>query len=57
MSWTVYQFHDSVQEVIPDDDLKLHSLFHCECHPDYKDGIFIHHSFDGREHTETSLPS
>lgn len=56
MSWAVYQFHGSIQ-VVPDDDLKTHSLFHCECHPDYKDGIFIHHSFDGRELTESSLKS
>ncbi|MCT9416495.1 hypothetical protein KTI94_06895 [Acinetobacter baumannii] len=56
MSWTVYEFHDSVQ-VIPDDDLKPHSLFHCECHPKYEDGIFIHNSFDGREATEALLPS
>ncbi|WP_312057041.1 hypothetical protein [Acinetobacter courvalinii] len=56
MSWTVYRFHDSVQ-VVPDDDLKPHTFFHCECHPDFKDGIFIHYSFDGREHYETPLPS
>lgn len=56
MTWTVYKFHNSVQ-VIPDDDLKLHSLIHCECHPKYEDGFFIHNSFDGREATETPLPS
>ncbi|MEN6047767.1 hypothetical protein [Acinetobacter baumannii] len=58
MTWTVYKFHDSVQ-VVPDDDLKPHSLFHYECHPKYEDGIFTHNSFDGdgREATETPLPS
>ncbi|MEI1687073.1 hypothetical protein V8P55_02165 [Acinetobacter baumannii] len=56
MNWSVHKVYDSVQ-VLPDDDLKPHSFFHCECHPEYEDGIFIHNSFDGREATETLLPS
>ena len=56
MTWTALEVYDSVQ-VVPDDDLKPHSLIHCECHPKYEDGIFIHNSFDGREATETLLPS
>lgn len=56
MTWSVHEFYDSIQ-VLPDDDLKPHSLFHCECHPKYEDGIFIHNSFDGREATEMPLPS
>lgn len=56
MSWVVYTFHESVQ-VVPIDDLKPHSFFHCECHPKIEDGVFVHNSFDGREATETLLPS
>lgn len=56
MTWSVQEVYGSFQ-VVPDDDLKPHSLFHCECHPKYEDGIFIHNSFDGREATETPLPS
>ncbi|EPP9279681.1 hypothetical protein PZF29_003535 [Acinetobacter baumannii] len=56
MTWAVYEFHDSVQ-VVPDDDLKPHSFFHCECHLEYVDGIFIHNAFNGREETEMPLPS
>ncbi len=56
MSWSVYDFHGSIQ-VVPIDDLKPHSLFHCECHPRFEDGIFIHNSFDSRELSETVLRS
>ncbi|HGW4397469.1 MULTISPECIES: hypothetical protein [Acinetobacter] len=56
MTWTAFEVYDSVQ-VIPENDLKHHSTFHCKCHPKYEDGIFIHNSFDGREATETPLPS
>lgn len=56
MTWSVYKIYDSVQ-VVPDDDFKPHSLIHCECHPRFEGGIFIHNSFDGREATETPLPS
>ncbi|GAA5560688.1 hypothetical protein Asch02_02199 [Acinetobacter schindleri] len=56
MTWIALEIYDSVQ-VVPDDDLKPHSLIHCECHPRFEGGIFIHNSFDGREATETPLPS
>ncbi|MFW1892163.1 MULTISPECIES: hypothetical protein [Acinetobacter] len=56
MNWLAYKFHESVQ-VVPLDDLKPHTFFHCECHPKIVDGVFVHNSFDGREATETLLPS
>lgn len=56
MNWVVYKFYESVQ-VVPIDDLKPHSFFHCECHPKIVDGVYLHNSFDGREATETLLPS
>lgn len=56
MTWTVHEVYESVQ-VVPDDDLKPHSFFHCECHPEYVDGVFVHNAFDGREAAETPLLS
>lgn len=56
MTWTVYEFHDSAQ-VVPDDDLKRHSLYHCECHPKFVEGNFIHNALDGREAPEKPLLS
>ena len=39
--------------VYPISDLKDHRLDEfCECNPVFEDGIWIHNSYDGREHVE-----
>jgi len=36
--------------VIPENDLEVHRPYEdCHCNPTYKDGVWIHHSYDGRE--------
>lgn len=56
MSWSVYEYAGTVQ-VVPNNDLKKHSLDDCFCKPTYKDGVHIHHSLDGREALENIKPS
>lgn len=49
MSWSVYDYHDSVH-VVPDDDKDNHYLdADCHCGVKYQEGVYVHTSFDGRE--------
>lgn len=51
--WVVVDFN-----VIPIVDLMEHvESNQCWCNPDYDDGIYIHHSMDGRELTEDLVRS
>ena len=53
--WSVYEYHDSVH-VVPEKDLKPHTYSpDCECGCVYKDGVYVHNSYDERELTE-NLP-
>jgi hypothetical protein len=36
-------------QVIPNNDLREHSLKNCWCRPEDDDGVTIHHSLDQRE--------
>jgi hypothetical protein len=47
MPWRVVRTH-----VIPNNDLREHSLENCWCSPEDDDGVIIHHSLDRREHYE-----
>jgi hypothetical protein len=44
MPWRVVGTH-----VIPNNDLREHSLTDCWCRPEDDDGVIIHHSLDRRE--------
>ena len=59
-NWGVYQ--GEINVVAPLNDSRPHDLtyeledgdltLHCWCHPDYSDGLIVHHSADGREDME-----
>lgn len=51
--WRIYRT-DSLPHVVPDDDLRPHSLDTggCWCRPTEDDGVVVHHSLDGREDYE-----
>jgi hypothetical protein len=49
MTWSVYKRGDGSVHVIPDDDLRPHSLIGCCCRPKFEPpNMLIHRSFDGR---------
>lgn len=50
--WSVFEYHDSVH-VMPIDDDEDHYFFDCKCSPSYKEGVYIHNSFDKRELLES----
>lgn len=42
--------------IIPQNDLEEHKAsVDCDCHPTQMDGIWVHHSYDGRECFEKHL--
>lgn len=50
----VDMFNEDDIHVVPIGDLREHdTYFHCWCDPEYKDGVWIHNSMDGREDYET----
>lgn len=56
MSWGVFEYADTVQ-VVPLDDIKEHDLNNCHCLPYLKNGVYVHNSFNGREHGEIKFKS
>ncbi len=47
MPWRVHGAH-----IIPDGDLREHSINECWCFPTEDEGLLIHHSLDRREDYE-----
>ena len=46
--WQTIKFHGSYH-VVPINDTKEHSLENCKCGIKYKDGVYVHNSYGGRE--------
>lgn len=57
--WSIYADDPPLNVVAPLGDIRPHDLtyelqdgdltLHCWCRPDYRDGVIVHHSADGRE--------
>lgn len=58
-AWAVSEDDSGLMIAHPIDDARPHDLtleledgdltLHCWCRPDYRDGVIVHHSADGRE--------